>query len=132
MEKTTGVKSKEFGAFWKTMFMVALCFPDKADANNKFHIEKIKNYKIYYGILKDVLPCKFCRNYIRDVLEIKYPLKYTGRVALLKSIYIWKKQVSLKLKRQGNRVGPTPPFTEIRKRYEKLYATCDSKMGRCV
>ena len=132
MEKTIGVKSKEFGAFWKTMFMVALCFPNKADLKNKFHVEKIKNYKSYFGLLKKVLPCKFCRSYIKEVLEKKYPLQYSGRVALLKSIYIWKKQVSLKLERQGNKVGPTPPFSEIRKRYEKLYATCDTKMGRCV
>lgn len=127
-----GVKSKEFGAFWKCMFMVSLCFPNKPDKNNKEHLEKIKNYKIYYDSLQHVIPCFFCRCYIKDVLTKKYPLQYTSRIDLMKSIYTWKYMVSEKLRKQGNYIKPSPPFSVIRKRYEKLYAECDVSVGRCV
>lgn len=127
-----GVKSKNFGHFWSCMFMVSLCFPNKIDLNNKEHLDKIRHFKMYYNSLQYVIPCYFCRCYIKEVLMKKYPLQYTSRVSLMKSIYIWKKMVSSKLRKQGNFVKPSPPFQVIRKRYEKLYANCDVSVGRCV
>jgi hypothetical protein len=127
-----GVKSKEFGSFWACMMMVSLCFPDRIDLNNKEHLDKIRHFKMYYNSLQYVIPCYFCRCYIKEVLMKRYPLQYTSRVALMKSIYIWKKNVSIKLEKQGNFVKPSPPFQVIRKRYEKLYANCDVSVGKCV
>ncbi len=127
-----GVKSKEFGAFWKCMLMISLCFPNVVDLKNKKHIQKIKHYKVYYNSLQNVIPCFFCRCYIKQVLMKKYPLQYTSRVALMKSIYTWKFMVSEKLRKQGNKVKKNPPFSVIKKQYEKLYATCDASVGRCV
>lgn len=127
-----GVKSKEFGAFWKCMFMISLCFPNIIDKNNKEHLDKIRHFKMYYNSLQYVIPCYFCRCYIKEVLMKQYPLQYTSRVALMKSIYIWKDMVSKKLQKQGNIIKPSPPFDVIKKRYEKLYANCDVSVGRCV
>lgn len=130
---TRGVKSKEFGAFWKSMMMVALCFPDKIDKNNKEHILKIEHFKMFYDSLQYVIPCYFCREYIKNTLTRLYPLKYTGRIELMKGIYTWKKMVSNKLILQNCKTTKkSPPFPVILKRYEKLYATCDKNLGKCV
>jgi hypothetical protein len=127
-----GVKSKNFGVFWSGMLMISLCFPNKIDLNNKEHLDKIRHFKMYYNSLQYVIPCYFCRCFIKEVLMKHYPLQYTSKVALMKSIYIWKKTVSTKLQKQGNLVKPSPPFAVIKKRYEKMYANCDKKLGSCV
>lgn len=122
-----GVKSSEFGCFWKSLFLVSLCLPDKIDYNNKNHLQKIRYFKRYYNSLQNVLPCSFCRVFTKKVLMKKYPLNYSGRIALMKSLYIWKKVVGMKLGEKKS-----PPFSEIRKHYEQFYATCDPKVGKCI
>jgi hypothetical protein len=132
MTNGNGVKSKEFGCFWKSMFLVSLCFPRVIDKNNPEHLQKIKHFKMYYNSFQYVLPCKFCKIFTQEVLMKKYPLNYSGRIELMKSLYVWKNIVSDKLRNQGNPIKKNPDFEVIRKKYEKLYAVCDSKLGKCV
>ena len=122
MENNNGIKSKLFGCFWKTMFLTALCYPidiTKCDNPQK----TMKKYKRYYDSFKDILPCKFCKDFIKSKLEKEYPLDYSGRLKLFKSIYIWKDIVNKKLIDQKVSTKSSPPFDVILKRYEKYRAT---------
>jgi hypothetical protein len=128
-----GIKSKTFGCIWKTMFISAMCYPDKIDLTNKEHVLKQKHYKTFYGSFKYTIPCKYCREYTATVLEKKFPLNFTGRVPLMHSLYIWKSEINQKLINQGcKKTKVSPPFKEILASYEKLRATCNKKIGKCV
>jgi hypothetical protein len=128
-----GVKSKYFGCYWQTMFLSAMVYPDKINVKDPLHVKKRREFKRYYGSLKYVLGCKFCREFIKLTLEKRYPLDYSGRIALMKSIYIWKKAVSNKLIKSGCEVTkPSPKFSEILKKYEAMRAKCDKKVGKCI
>lgn len=127
-----GIKSKEFGCIWKSMFIVAMCFPDKFNPKNKEHLQKLKHFKCFYNSLQYVIPCIFCRNFITNVLSKKLPLDFSGRINLMYSIYLWKDTVNRKLILQGNKCIPSPPFSEVLIYYESLSAKCNKKKGRCV
>lgn len=127
-----GVKSKEFSCFWKSILLASLCYPDKIDPDNKKHINKMKYMKMYIESLSVLLPCKFCRCFMKKVLLKKYPIDYSGRIALMHSIYIWKDLVTKKLQGQGLQVKDSPPFDVILRKYEKYYAKCDAKISRCI
>jgi hypothetical protein len=129
---TKGVKSKEFGCFWKSMMLVSLCYPEKIDRKNKKHLKKMQSIKTYIETLQDVLPCKYCRCFMKKILIKKYPIDYSGRINLMHSIYVWKDLVTKKLQNQGHIVKNSPPFKVILKKYEKYYAKCDAKTSSCV
>jgi hypothetical protein len=127
-----GVKSSEFGCIWKTMFLVAMCYPDKFDSKNKEHIQKKKHYQCFYKSLQYVIPCKFCRDFMQELIVPRIPVDFSGRVGLMYSIYQWKDTVNRKLILQGNKCESSPPFEEVLKQYENLTAKCDAKKGKCV
>jgi len=128
-----GIKSKYFGAFWTSMFLVAMGYVKKFDKNDPSHVKKLSEFRKYYNSFKHVIPCKFCRDFIKNVLEKEIPLDFSGRTKLLKSIYLWKDRVNLKLIKQGcDTTKPSPPFEEILYKYESLVAKCDKKIGKCV
>jgi hypothetical protein len=128
-----GVKSKYFSSYWDTMFMSALIYPTKIDNNNKAHLETQKHFKQFYGSFKYVLGCRFCREYIINVLEPELPLDFSGKIPLMRSLYNWKNAVNLKLIKQNCPfTKPSPKFSVILKKYEKLRARCDAKVGKCV
>lgn len=128
---TRGVKSKYFSCYWATLFLTALAYPEKADKIKDK--EQIAHFKVYYNSLKYIIPCCFCRDFIRDHLEKEFPLDFSGRKQLIYSVYLWKDAVNKKLIGQGcKKTKPSPPFEIILKRLEKKYATCDKKVGKCV
>jgi len=131
-EITSGVKSKKFGCYWKSMFLSSMCYPTKLTACKKDTLIK-KKYKIWYYSFENILPCKFCRDYIKNVLRPKYPLDFSGRKELMYSIYIWKDQVNKKLISQGHNIQPSPPFDYIYNYYENNYRakSCIEKIGVC-
>lgn len=128
-----GIKSKYFGCYWQSFFISAMVFPEKINLNNPEHVLKVKHYKQFYGSIKYIIACKYCREYTRDVLEKKFPLDFSGRIPLMKSLYIWKDAINNKLIAQGcDFTKPSPPFEVILARYEKLKARCNKKIGKCV
>ncbi len=128
-----GVKSKYFGCYWQSMFLSAMVYPSKINEKEPTHLKKMKEYKKFYGSFKYVLGCKFCREFVRDVLEKEHPIDFSGRIPLMKSIYTWKSEVNRKLIAQGCKVTKqSPPFKDILKRYEKLRARCNKSVGKCV
>ena len=130
---TQGVKSKYFGCYWQSMFLTAITFPGKCNPRLKEHRRKLRQFKQFYVSLRHVLPCRFCREFISDVLSKMYPLDFSGRIPLMRSIYVWKDQVNQKLISQGCKVTqPSPPFEVVLKRYNKLRANCNKNIGKCV
>lgn len=128
-----GVKSKYFGAYWDSFFMSALVYPERINLKNPEHVKKQQQYKQFYGSIKYVIACKFCRDYTANVLEPTLPLDFSGRIPLMKSLYMWKDAVNLKLMKQNcPYTKKSPPFSEILKKYEKLRAKCDAKVGKCI
>lgn len=127
-----GIKSKEFGCIWRTMFIIAMCYPEKFNKNCKSHIEKRKHYRAFYRALQYIVPCKFCRKYMQELIVPKIPLDFSGRIPLMYSLYLWKDAVNRKLIIQGNKCEPSPSFDVILAEYEELRATCDPKKGKCV
>ena len=134
-----GVKSKTFACLWRSMFIIALGYPVKT-LPKKEQVQKIRHLKEFYASLIKVLPCKFCRDFCRE-LQRDLPLQYTSRKALMFSIYRWKHEVNKKLIRQeraGPNMGwgktkPSPPFCQIEKRYLRMVAKgCSKTVGRCV
>lgn len=123
----SGVKSKEFGCIWTTMFIHAMGYPVKPDRKT------VLLYKRFYRSLVRTIPCKFCREFSVKVLEVKFPLDYSCREFLFKGLYIWKDQVNKKLISNGDsKTKKSPSLSTIKKKYNKLYATCDAKIGKCV
>jgi len=128
-----GIQSKRFGCYWSSMFITAMCYPEKFNPDCKEHVLKMKHYKSFYDSFQYILSCKFCRDYTKKVLMKEYPLQYTGRIALMKSLYVWKDIINKKLISQGcTKTKPSPPFEDILKRYEKIRAKCNKSIGKCV
>lgn len=128
---TDGIKSKQFGCYWKTMFLTALCYP--IDINKCDNPQRtIRKYRQYYDSFEYVLPCRFCREFIKNTLKKEYPLDYSGRIALFKTIYIWKDIVNKKLYIQGVSKKKSPPFEKILKKYEGYRATSCSSGKTCI
>jgi hypothetical protein len=128
-----GVKSKYFGCYWQTMFLSAMVYPDKINGKNPLHIKKRKEFKRFYNSFKYVLGCKFCREFIKNVLEKEIPLDFSGRLGLMRSIFQWKNRVNIKLINSGCKVTkPSPKFSEVLNKYESMRAKCDKSIGKCI
>lgn len=128
-----GVKSKEFGCFWKSLFLASMCYPEKINENNEEHIKKRRHLKNYIHSLQYILPCKYCRIFTKDVLIKTLPLDMSGRKQVMYSLYLWKDAINLKLLAKGCKTTKSsPPFKEILDKYEKMRAKCDKKIGKCV
>jgi Erv1 / Alr family len=122
-----GVKSKQFGSIWKSMFLIALGFPIKP---TRSQIILFRNYYKYLGL---VIPCKFCRDYIAENLVVNYPLDFSNRKSLLFTIYRWKDQVNKKLIKKGCKsTKPSPEFDRIYRKYLKYQAKCSKRVGKCI
>ena len=127
-----GVKSKEFGCIWKTMFLIAMSFPEKYNPKCKTHVKKLKHFNCFYNSLQYVVPCKFCRSFMQTLIVKKIPLDFSGRIPLMYTIYLWRDTVNRKLIMQGNNCKPSPSFTEVLSYYDLLSAKCNKKQGKCI
>ena len=125
-----GIKSKHFGCYWKTMFLTAMCYPKELQDCEE-HRKVKRRYKAYYNSFQYILPCRFCREFIQEVLNKTIPLDFSGRKELMKSIYLWKDAVNKKLIKQGYSVKPSPSFVSILRKYESYGATCNKSLGVC-
>jgi hypothetical protein len=128
-----GVKSKNFGCFWTSMFLSAMCYPEKINLKNTKDKLKMNRYKRYYYSHRFIIPCKFCREFIEKKLIPDLPLDFSGRIPLMYSIYLWKDAVNNKLINQGDKkTKKSPPFQEIYNKYNCLSAKCDPVKQQCV
>lgn len=127
------MNSAKFGPyFWGAMFMTAMNLYDKYDPKNKQHVAMRKAYRKFYTSIPDILPCKFCRDTMREKIIPMFPINLSGRRALVYSIYLWKDYVNKKLIAQGDkRTKPSPPFEKVYQKWEKYRAKCNPKTQTC-
>lgn len=125
------IRSSEFGAFWKSMFMVATSIYEKFDPNNSEHVQQQKNVKAFMTSLFKVLPCSVCRSYTQEVLLRIHPLDYSGRRQLMLSLYCIRDAVNHKLLQQGKpHARKSPPFETVYKKYTSMIVQPKSSRGR--
>lgn len=117
---------------WKSMFMIAANFPLEIQKDNRLHLSKVKNYKIFYTNLQHVLPCKFCRISYKVFLR-ELPLKkFLGsRNQIMYWVYLMKNKVNNKLSLQGEQISSPPSFKQVCLKYEKSRAKCSEKTKSC-
>lgn len=75
---------------------------------------------IFFNGLKDILPCRFCRESYSIYLS-KHPIKnhVSSKKTLSKWVYNLHNCVNDKLRKQGNFIEKNPTYTNIKKKYQK-------------
>lgn len=109
------MNTKKWGSpAWK--FLHCIAFNYKATETNK------TNYKKFFTLIGNILPCRFCREsykvFIKELPINKY-LKYDKGV--FEWLYLMHNKVNDKLRNQGNDVKDNPSYNRIHNLYEKLY-----------
>lgn len=100
---------------WHTLHAISFNYPVKPT------IKQAKDYMEWFGGLKNILPCKYCRDNLTDNLK-KLPMEPTvfeSRATLSKYIYDLHETVNTML---GKKSGLT--FEEVKERYEHFRSRC--------
>jgi hypothetical protein len=88
-------------------------------------------FKEFYTVLKDVLPCIYCRNSYKDFLaQVPIDGYLDGSQSLLQWTYLIHNLVNKKLRDQGYLDEPDPSFAEVLNRYNKLCKAPNDEVGR--
>jgi len=94
--------------------------------------ENRKHYKQFYVSLKDMLPCKYCRQSWKDFLtELPIDKFLDSKKSMTFWIYLMHNKVNKKLRDQGNPIPKDPSYEEICKKYEAIRADCSNPGLTC-
>ena len=125
---------------WNFLFCIAANYPVKIIPGNKEHLKIKKHYIQFFKMIKDISPCRYCRqSYKQFISELRIE-PYTGtRRKMLYWLYLIKDKVNKKLLEQEAksdytgkfRTKKSPPFEQVCKRYEKFRAHCSDKTKTC-
>jgi len=124
--KTNGLITKIWGPhFWETLHIISFGYPLEPTDEHK------KNYKDFYVAVRNVLPCKYCReSYTKFVLEdadtklLDSDLK--SRDTLTRWVYKLHNRVNTKI---GMDYKVT--YDDIIEKYESMRAICVPKAKSC-
>lgn len=121
------MNTKDWGPkMWYTLHTIAYNYPVEPTDENK------TNYKNFYESLQVMLPCKYCRESWRVFLnELPIDRFLHSRSAMTFWIYLMHNKVNKKLRDQGNKIAPDPPYEEICKKYENIRADCSGPGLTC-
>ena len=108
---------------WKLLHSIAEGFPDNPS-------DDIKNiYTEFFGCLKYILPCIYCRNSFAEFTE-KLKINTTSKDTLIKWLYDIHNMVNDKLRKQGFLNDKDPDFNNIKKQYHNY--VIDINNTNCV
>ena len=113
-----GMQSAIFGpAFWLTIHITSFNYPVNPSKQNK------KDYYNWLMTIGNILPCKFCRdNFPKNLKAAKFSWKVMdSRDTFSRFCYDLHDAVNCMLNKSS------PPFEEIRDRYESFRARCLSE-----
>jgi len=97
---------------WKLLHQIAYQYPEKPSPEEKL------DYGIFYTNLKNVLPCKYCRNsYVKFIEKLPVEGFLDSRAKLTEWVYLIHNKVNGKLRRQGFLNTPNPSFKEVNEKY---------------
>lgn len=100
---------------WHTIHTMSFNYPVKPTKEDKI------NYFNYFNSLQNVLPCKYCRDNLKDNFK-KMPLRksvFKNRDTLSKYIYDLHEMVNKRLNKKSNLT-----YDQVRDRYENFRARC--------
>jgi hypothetical protein len=124
--KTNGLITKIWGPhFWETLHCVSFGYPLEPTEQNK------KDYKDFYISVRNVLPCRYCReSYTEFILNEKRSMltdaDLKNRECLTKWVYKLHQRVNEKLG-----MFYDVKYDDIVKRYESFRAVCVAKAKSC-
>lgn len=113
-----GMQSAIFGpAFWLTIHITSFNYPTNPSEQNK------QDYCTWLLSIKNILPCKFCReNFHKNLQAANFSWKVmASRETFSRFCYDLHDAVNRMLNKTS------PPFEEIRDRYESFRARCLSE-----
>jgi len=103
---------------WHTLHTISFNYPIKPTKEEK------ENYYNYFSSLRNVLPCKYCRDNLKKNLK-NVPFKkstFKNRDTLSKWVYNLHEEVNKMLNKKSNLT-----YEQIRDRYEGFRARCISE-----
>jgi hypothetical protein len=124
--KANGLITKIWGPhFWETLHCVSFGYPLEPTEQNK------KDYMDFYISVKNVLPCKYCRDSYEKFILSEDETKITdrdlkNRDSLTKWVYKLHCRVNRKIGMDYN-----ISFDDIEKKYESYRAVCVPKAKSC-
>ncbi len=103
---------------WHTLHTISFNYPVNPTK------EQVDNYYNYFDSLKNILPCRYCRdNYVENLKKLKFGKKhFKNRECLSKFVYNLHEMVNKNL---GKKSGLT--YTQVRDRYEHFRSRCLNK-----
>lgn len=100
---------------WHTIHTMSFNYPVKPTKEDKI------NYFNYFKSLQNVLPCKYCRDNLKDNYK-KMPLKksvFKNRYTLSRYVYDLHEMVNKRLNKKSNLT-----YDQVKERYENFRARC--------
>lgn len=118
-----GMMTKVWGpAGWLFLHCVSFGYPHTIDINNREDRLKAENYKKFFNLIGEVLPCRYCReSYLEFVKENPIDPHLISREKLTKWFYDIHNKVNTKL---GVPKCDIPSFQEVTTEYEQYRAKC--------
>lgn len=110
---------------WDLLHSISNNYPLEPNANTK------KNYKIFFSLLTNILPCIYCRRSLR-LYYTELPLTddvFETRDNLMKWLYNIHNKVNDKLRKQGLINYSNPSYSTIKNRYNRNNHSC--KIKKC-
>lgn len=108
-------------SLWHSLHAISFNYPTKPTLDEK------RNYLSFFKSLKNVLPCKYCRdNYKKNIKAVPLTMAtMKNRLTLSKWLYLLHEEINTML---GKKSGLT--YEDVRNRYEMFRARCiDEKDG---
>lgn len=101
--------------------------------------EKKKEYKIFFKILKDILPCKTCRDNYNKIIT-KGPLKikdeiFKNRKTFSKWLFLVHNKIQYDIYSKNNKDLPTyknKDYNKVKILFEKFRAKCSKNQYGCT
>jgi len=103
---------------WHTLHTISFNYPVKPTKGDK------ENYYNYFNSLKNILPCKYCRDNLKNNLK-SVPLRksvFKNRDTLSKWVYDLHENINKMLNKKSNLT-----YEQVRERYEHFRARCLEK-----
>ena len=100
---------------WHTLHTISFNYPVKPTKEDK------ENYYTYFKSLKNILPCKYCRDNLKNYLK-SIPFKksvFKNRDTLSKWVYDLHENINKMLNKKSNLT-----YDQVRERYEHFRARC--------
>ena len=105
-------------SMWHTLHTISFNYPVKPTKK-----EQINYYKFYLS-LKDILPCKYCRqNYVKNIKSVPINMKtMENRASLSKWVYELHEEINRMLGKKSNLT-----YEDVKLRYEMFRSRCLGK-----